>query len=100
MIIIDLSGPEGNAFSLMGKVKVYGKQLEMEKSEIDAIIDEMKEGDYNDLLDVFENHFGEYVLLQNKPFEWDEDIWDDEIGEKNLDEIEDFDDHEEWDEDF
>ena len=99
-MIIDLSGPRGNAFNLLAQAKKLGKILDMTKEEIESVNKEMMSGDYNNLIDVFENYFGELVILQNKPFEWDEDIWDDEIGEKNLEETEDFDDHEEWDEDF
>ena len=100
MIVIDLSGPQGNSFNLLGQARKLGKILDMTKEEIESVNKEMMSGDYNNLIDVFENYFGELVILQNKPFEWDEDIWDDEIGEKNLEETEDFDDHEEWDEDF
>ena len=99
-MMIDLSGPQGNAFNLLAQAKKLGKILDMTKEEIESVNKEMMSGDYNNLIDVFENYFGELVILQNKPFEWDEDIWDDEIGEKNLEETEDFDDHEEWDEDF
>lgn len=100
MIVIDLSGPQGNSFNLLAQARKLGKILDMTKEEIESVNEEMMSGDYDNLIDVFENYFGELVVLQNKPFEWDEDVWDDEIGEKNLDEIEDFDDHEEWDEDF
>lgn len=59
-IEIDLTGPEGNAFVLMAYAKSYAKQLELDG---DAIIAEMKSGDYEHLLDVFDHHFGQLITL-------------------------------------
>lgn len=61
---IDLSGPQGNAFALMATAKNIAKQLEMDGK---SIINEMKEGDYNHLLDTFEKHFGHVVEFDNDP---------------------------------
>ena len=62
MITVDLSGPQGNAFALMG----IAKQLaEVKGLDSKAIIDEMTTGDYDHLLSVFENYFGNDVLLEN-----------------------------------
>ena len=58
--IIDLSGPEGNAFFLMGTAKRLSKQLGMDPA---PIIKDMMSGDYNHLIEVMETHFGEYVEL-------------------------------------
>ena len=60
---IDLNGPDGNAFCLMGYAKQYAKQLCYNREKIDEIIRDMMAGDYEHLLEVFENHFGEYVTL-------------------------------------
>jgi hypothetical protein len=57
---IDLTGPEGNAFALMAHAKRFAEQLELDGG---AIIAEMKGGDYENLIKVFERHFGEYVIL-------------------------------------
>ena len=59
--VIDLTGPEGNAFCLMGYASSYAKQLNLNSKEI---IDQMKSGDYENLLQVFEKYFGEYVILE------------------------------------
>jgi len=59
--IIDLTGPEGNAFCLMGYAKKFARQLELDG---DSIIDEMKAGDYEHLVSTFDKHFGEYVILE------------------------------------
>lgn len=59
-IEIDLTGPDGNAFVLLGKAKNLAKQLELDG---DKIIDEMTSGDYDNLLDVFDKYFGSFVTL-------------------------------------
>ena len=62
MITVDLSGPQGNAFALMG----IAKQLaEVKGLDSKVIIEEMTTGDYDHLLSVFENYFGNDVLLEN-----------------------------------
>ena len=59
-IIIDLTGPEGNAFSLMARASDFAKQLGFDAEEI---IEEMKSGDYENLISVFDKYFGDYVVL-------------------------------------
>lgn len=60
-ICLDLTGPDGNAFALMGYAKRFAKQLGLDSSKI---INEMMEGDYEHLLEVFDNAFGEFVILE------------------------------------
>lgn len=60
---INLSGPDGNAYALMGYASRFGKQLEKSKDEIAAILTDMQSSDYDHLLDVFRNHFGDFVDL-------------------------------------
>ena len=57
---IDISGPEGNAYYLLGTARAFAKQLELDE---EAIQEEMKSGDYENLITVFDKHFGEYVDL-------------------------------------
>tara|TARA_R100000329_G_C7558167_1_gene197365 strand:+ start:396 stop:602 length:207 start_codon:yes stop_codon:yes gene_type:complete len=57
---IDITGQDGNAFALLGYAKRFAKQLGL---DADAIINEMMQGDYEELLDTFEGHFGEFVEL-------------------------------------
>jgi hypothetical protein len=66
MTTINLSGPQGNAIALIGIAKDLCRQLGQRDRERD-IQAEMMSGDYNNLLDVFEKNFGEYVELINKP---------------------------------
>jgi len=60
-IVIDLTGPEGNAFVLMGKAKGLAKQLKFDGNKI---INEMMSGDYEELLKTFDKYFGDYVILE------------------------------------
>ena len=60
MIEIDLTGPQGNAFFLLGTARNLAKQLGLNSSEI---LDEMRSGDYENLLEVFDSYFGDFVTL-------------------------------------
>ena len=62
-IIIDLTGPDGNALTLIVYAKRLSKQLGW-KDKGAALINEMMEGDYEHLLEVFDNAFGEFVILE------------------------------------
>ena len=59
-IEIDLTGPDGNAFVLIGKAGNLAKQLGLNSKEIQA---EMMKGDYENLIKVFDKHFGHFVTL-------------------------------------
>ena len=59
-IEIDLTGPNGNAFYLLGAAGNLAKQLGLNGVEIKA---EMMEGDYENLVKVFDTHFGDFVTL-------------------------------------
>ena len=62
-IIIDLTGPDGNAFALMSYAKRFATQLGW-KDRGSALIEDMMSGDYEHLLEVFDNAFGEFVILE------------------------------------
>jgi hypothetical protein len=59
-IEIDLTGPNGNAFYLIGTANNLAKQLGLDKAKIQA---EMMSGDYENLIKVFDKHFGHFVTL-------------------------------------
>ena len=61
-IEIDLTGPDGNAYALMAYAKRFATQLGW-KDKGSALINEMMSGDYEHLLEVFDNAFGEFVIL-------------------------------------
>lgn len=66
MIQIDLSGPEGNVFFLIGTARRFAKDLGINPLKVE---EEMKSGDYDNALAVFESYFGDYVKFVNKPGE-------------------------------
>lgn len=59
-IEIDLTGPQGNAFALLGMASNLAKQLDL---DADAIRSEMMSGDYENLIQVFDEYFGSIVTL-------------------------------------
>ena len=59
-IEIDLTGPDGNAFVLIATASRLAKQLGLDKAKIQA---EMMSGDYEHLVNIFDNHFGHLVTL-------------------------------------
>ena len=63
-IVLDLTGPDGNAFALMGHAMNFGKQLGYSKMAIDGMIEEMKLGDYEHLVQTFDKYFGQFVILE------------------------------------
>lgn len=59
-IVIDLTGPDGNAWVLIGKAGNLAKQLGLDSKAIQA---EMMKGNYEHLVKVFDKHFGDFVTL-------------------------------------
>jgi hypothetical protein len=63
-IVIDLTGPDGNAYALMAMAKRFGKQLGWSSGECQDLINKMMEGDYENLIQVFDKNFGSFVILE------------------------------------
>jgi hypothetical protein len=63
MKTIDLTGPDGNAFALMGYAKKAARALDYTEVEQKELIDDMTNGDYDHLKKVFRKHFSEYYVL-------------------------------------
>ncbi len=57
---IDLAGPGGNAYALLGAARSLARQLGLDAKAITA---EMMASDYENLIQVFDRHFGDYVDL-------------------------------------
>lgn len=58
---IDLNGSQGNAWVLMGYASQFAKELGLDSNKI---INEMKSGDYEKLISVFEKYFGHMVEIE------------------------------------
>ena len=59
--VIDLTGPQGNAFFLMGQATRWAKELGLDAT---AILEEMKASDYEHLVQTFDKYFGEICILE------------------------------------
>lgn len=59
-IEIDLSGPQGNAYYLLGLASTLAGKIGLDK---DSVLNEMRAGDYENLIQVFDKHFGSFVDL-------------------------------------
>lgn len=65
---IDLDGPDGNAWALMGTARNWGKQLGWSREKIDEVIEQMMSDDYENLIRVFDSHFGHIAdLIRSAP---------------------------------
>jgi len=62
--VIDLTGPDGNAYYLMGTACNLMKQLKFTPEEADGVLNEMKSSDYENLIKVFDKYFGKLIDLE------------------------------------
>ena len=62
-IEIDLTGPDGNAFYLLGVANRWAKELQFSDSYRKEMLEEMKSSDYENLIKVFDDNFGSIVTL-------------------------------------
>ena len=69
--VINLDGPDGNAFALMAYAQRFAKDMGYVSAE--AIINNMKSGDYTNLVRTFDKYFGEFVILETRDEELLED---------------------------
>ena len=60
--VIDLTGPQGNAFYLLGLASKLSKQVGIEHEGF--ILDDMKSGDYEHLIKTFDHYFGDVIDLE------------------------------------
>ena len=61
--IIDLTGPNGNAFVLLGIAKGLCRDLGLNYHDIN---EELTSDDYENLITVFDNYFGDYIDLERQ----------------------------------
>ena len=62
-IEIDLTGPQGNAYFLLGTASKLGKQLGWDRDEIEILLRQMRRSDYENLVNTFDKYFGNIVTL-------------------------------------
>jgi hypothetical protein len=77
---LDLVGLDGNAFSLMGAFSRAARQQGWSKEEIDIVLNECKNGDYDHLLCTLSDHT--VAPDEDEAEDWDdEDDWDEDDEE-------------------
>jgi len=59
-IEIDLEGPQGNAFVLLGIARDLCRKLDL---DWDSIHSEMTSSDYENLVQVMDHYFGDFVIM-------------------------------------
>lgn len=59
--VIDLTGPDGNAYVLLAYAKSYCRELDLDVKQVQK---EMTSGNYDNLVQVFEKYFGDFVILE------------------------------------
>ena len=62
--VIDLTGPDGNAFYLLGTAMNLCKQIGISSERTEEILDELKSSDYEHLIKTFDKYFGDFVDLE------------------------------------
>ena len=62
--VIDLTGPDGNAYYLLGTAMNLCKQIDLSSSRTEEILDELKSSDYENLIKVFDKYFGTIIDLE------------------------------------
>jgi hypothetical protein len=62
-IVIDLTGPQGNAFYIMAVAQKLAKDLGYSTDQIQKLLADMKSSDYNNLLSVIDKEFGEFIVF-------------------------------------
>ena len=62
-IEIDLTGPEGNAFVLLGYANRFARELGYSDHERLCLLDNMRLTTYDMLVEIFDREFGSFVTL-------------------------------------
>jgi hypothetical protein len=60
-MIVDLSGPQGNAYALMGVARSIGRELNRPYNEIKEVETRMMSGDYDNLVKVMYLEYGDFI---------------------------------------
>ena len=59
--VIDLTGPQGNAFFMLGTASNLCRQLDIDEA---SVLEEMKSGNYENLINTFDKYFGSIIDLE------------------------------------
>ena len=59
-IEIDLTGPDGNAYAILGLAKRLCKEFDI---PFKPLMEKMTSGDYENLIKIFDDKFGSFVTM-------------------------------------
>ena len=63
-VVIDLTGPEGNAFCLLGYAQRWAEAgMAANDTSTEVILKEMQSDDYENLVNTLEYYFGHFITL-------------------------------------
>ena len=62
-ITIDLTGVGGNSFALLGLARRWARELGYSNAKTDALMSDLRGGDYEHLINRFDEEFGHFVIL-------------------------------------
>ena len=65
-IIIDIDGPEGNAHNIMGTAVMLGRDHGYSEDRLNEMVNDMKSGDYINLLSLFNEEFGSFIVMETE----------------------------------
>lgn len=60
-IVLDLTGPQGNAFAVLARARSLANQLELDWDKINT---EATSGDYDNLIKVIDKYLGDYIIFE------------------------------------
>ena len=63
-MVVDCSGPNGNAFYLLALAQDLAKRCDYTQKEIDKMMTELKSSDYEHLILTFDKYWGWHVTLE------------------------------------
>ena len=69
-IVLDIDGSEGNAFNLIGTATMLGRDCGYSEKEIKEMVDDMKSGEYINLLKILDKNFGSVVVMETNNKEY------------------------------
>lgn len=67
---LDISGPKGNAFCILGIAQDYFRQCDVDKDDVSAFMTEAKSGNYDHLVKTFTAATGIKCYADPEPREW------------------------------
>ncbi len=62
--VVNLDGPDGNAYALMAIAKSLAYKIGYASDEVETMMKKMMSGDYKNLVKTFDEYYDGYVVLE------------------------------------